>query len=115
LPNDRILLETHFAKNSDIVSFLDTIEKLAPTVEAKAQVNSVNTSADNSRLLVGLKASGNFEAIYKFLTLLENSSYELDFLSMDLHKIASLDNINKSAADSKWEVVFEIQLLSFVP
>jgi Tfp pilus assembly protein PilN len=115
IESDRSLLETHFAKSSDIVPFLDTIEKLAPQVGAKAQVDSVSTQADNTNLVVGLTATGTFEQIYRFLTLLENSPYELDFLSMDIHKVAALDVTGKSAPSSAWEAVFKMQLLSFVP
>jgi len=93
------ILQTHFAKSSDVVPFLDTIEKLAPKVGATAAVDSVIASSDNTGLVVGLKASGSFEAVYKFLTLLENSPYELDFISMDIQKV-----------DKKWEAVFKIQL-----
>ena len=114
IADDRALLETHFAKSSDIVPFLDTIEKLAPEVGAKAEVSSVNTPADNG-LTVGLKASGSFEAIYKFLTLLENSPYELDFLSMDMHKLTGPSASGENIQNPGWEAVFKIQLLSFIP
>jgi len=114
ISNERTLLETHFAKSSDVVPFLDTIERLAPMVGAVAHVNSVDTSTDSTGLTVGLKASGSFEAIYKFLKLLENSPYELEFLSMDIHKLTMPDVLGKPAADSQWEAVFKIQLLSFV-
>jgi hypothetical protein len=111
---ERAQLDTHFAQSSDVVPFLDTIEKLAGTVGAVAQVDSVDTGNDYQSLLVGLKASGSFEAIYKFLTLLENSPYELDFLSMDIHKMTP-DVVVKGAQDSKWEAVFKIKLLTFIP
>jgi hypothetical protein len=44
--------------------------------------------------------------------LLENSPYELDFLSVDFHK-SSGDTKNKK--DARWEAVFKMQLLSFIP
>jgi hypothetical protein len=59
------------------------------------------------------QTSGSFEAIYKFLNLLENSPYELDFLSMDMHKMAP-DVVVKGAQNLKWEAVFKIKLLTFV-
>ena len=114
IQGDRSQLETHFAKSSDVVPFLDTIEKLAPKVGAVAAVDSVVAGTDNTSLSVGLKASGSFESIYKYLTLLENSPYELDFISMDIHNLAP-DTSVKNVQSSKWEAVFKIQLLSFVP
>jgi translation initiation factor IF-2 len=115
ITDERTQLENHFAKSSDVVPFLDTLEKLAPKVGALAEVDSVDTPADNIGLMVGLKTSGSFEAIYKFLTLLENSPYELNILSMDMHKMEVGDVSSKNIKNSKWEAVFKIQLLSFVP
>ena len=112
---DRILLESHFIKSSDVVPFLNTIEKLAKESGVLAQINSVNTKTDNTELTVDLKASGRFEAIFKFLTLLENSPYLLDFISMDMQKLSSLTEISKNINNSNWGVVFKIKLLSFVP
>lgn len=114
IEGNRAQLETHFAKSTDIVPFLDTIEKLAPKVGAVAQVNAVNANADNTGLTVDLKAEGNFEAVYKFLTLLENSPYELDFLSLDIHKSTAGIVPAKGAKNTSWEAVFKIQLLTFV-
>jgi hypothetical protein len=107
---DRMLLETHFAKSSDVVPFLDTVEGLAPKAGALAQVNSVNI--DNTGLIVELKALGSFESIYRFLTLLENSPYELDFISMDIHTAVQVTD--KNVKSPSWEAIFKIKLLSFV-
>lgn len=111
---ERALLENYFIKSSDIIPFLNMIEKLATEAGVSAQIDSIDTKADNSELTVRLKVSGGFEVIYKFLTLLENSPYELDFLSMDMRK--SLSNVSdQNVKNSNWEVVFKIQLLSFIP
>ncbi len=104
IEEEKIRLETHFAKSSDIVPFLDTIEGLAPKVSVETEVSAVDVAEDHSGLLIGMKASGTFSGLYKFLTLLENSPYELKFIGMD---------INKETA-SKWNAVFQIKLLSFI-
>lgn len=111
---DRALLESHFVKSSNIVPFLNMIEKLAQETRVSAQIDSINTKMDNSEITVDLKASGSFEVIYKFLTLLENFPYELDFISMDMRK-SSVDVSDKNIKNSNWEVILKIQLLSFVP
>jgi hypothetical protein len=111
ITDDKALLEAHFAKSSDVVPFLDTLEKLAPKAGVKTEVDSVSVKDKDTGLVVGLQASGSFTAIYKFIMLLENSPYELDFLSLDIHKLLS----GSVAKDSKWEAVFKIQLLSFIP
>ena len=112
---ERVLLESHFAQSSDIVPFLDTIEKLALEVGAKAEVVSVDISKDNTLLLVEMRASGSFKTLYNFLNLLENSPYELEFSVVDMQKEEGQVVSNKGAKISKWQAVFRIKLLSFVP
>lgn len=115
IASDRVLLDNHFIKSSDIVPFLNIIEELALKAGVFVQINSVDSKTTNSELTVGFKASGGFEAIYKFLTLLENSPYEFEFVFMDVHKLASSDESSKNIKNSSWEAVFKIQLLSFIP
>ncbi|MDE2399536.1 MAG: hypothetical protein KGL67_00780 [Patescibacteria group bacterium] len=126
IKEDKSLLETHFAQSSDVVPFLDTIEALGPMVGVKAQTTSVDILKDNTGLVVKISASGDFKNIYKFLTLLENSPYELEITSMDLQKEAStIVPVDPTAPqdskpvialpqESKWQAVFGIKLLSFV-
>lgn len=111
---ERAALENHFIKSSDIVPFLNMIEDLALKAGVSVQIDSINAIEDNSELRIGLKASGAFEAIYKFLTLLENSPYELDFISMDLHK-SSPSAPDERIKSPSWEAFLKIQLLSFIP
>ena len=111
--SDRAALETHFAQSSDVVPFLNTIEQLAPSAGAVATVDAVDTGTNNSQLVVELKVSGSFTQIYKFLTLLENSPYELNVLSMDIHTSTLTQAPSKNANPSAWEALFRIQLLSF--
>ena len=108
-------LNTHFAQSSNVVPFLDTIERLAGEAGTTPEVDSVNTQSGNTGLVVGLKASGSFAGLYKFLTLLENSPYELNFLSVDLHNLSVPDASGKTVNNLQWEGIFSIQLLSFVP
>ncbi|MFA5778057.1 MAG: hypothetical protein WC870_01010 [Candidatus Paceibacterota bacterium] len=114
ISEERASLESHFAQSSDVVPFLDTLEKLAFSVGAKHEVVSVDISEDKTGLSVGLKASGSFEVIYKFLTLLENSPYELEFTSVDIQKLETQTISAKKVVVPQWGAVFKIKLLSFV-
>ncbi len=107
-------LETHFAKSSDIVPFLDAIESFAPRAGVKAEVTSVDILENFSGLSVGMNASGTFEGLYKFITLLENSPYEIIFDGVDMHKEGDREAAAKGVKDLKWNVFFKIKLLSFV-
>ncbi len=114
IAGERAQLETHFAQSSDIVPFLDTIEGLGSETLTKAQVTSVNISGDQSGLLVGMKATGTFPGLYKFLTLLENSPYEIEFSGVDVQEQSGVDPSSKTLGVPKWNATFNIKLLSFV-
>lgn len=119
IKEDRASLTRHFAHSSDIVPFLDTIESLAPQVGAKAETVSVDILPDNAGLMVRLNVSGSFKSVYKFLTLLENSPYELEVVALDIQREASgeIDPTLEIVLpqDPKWQGVFAIKLLSFIP
>jgi len=108
---EKILFESHFATKKDVVPFLDTLEKMALSVGAKAEVASVDTKEGSNGLTVALRASGSFESLYKLLTLLENSHFELKVEGLDLQR-ESLSGAD--AIGSKWRAVFQVKLLSYV-
>jgi hypothetical protein len=115
IKDERAKLETYFAKSSNIVPFLDTIEGLATKVSAKAEVTSVDVLKDHTGLMIGLKASGTFNGLYRFLTLLENSPYELEFISVEIHRETAGEVVTgKNAGLPKWNAIFKIKLLSFI-
>jgi hypothetical protein len=107
-------LTTHFAQSSDVVPFLNTIESLATEAGATAIISSVDVSTDNTSLMVALKATGTFPNIYKFITLLENSPYELQFEGMDLQNTTSVNTSGKTTTTSNWNATFNIKLISFI-
>ncbi|MFZ2072183.1 MAG: hypothetical protein WA101_03555 [Minisyncoccia bacterium] len=111
---DRILLDAHFAKSTDAVPFLNTIETLATRVKAKAEVTSVDISKDKTGLLVGVKAFGSFEAVYKFLMLLEDSPYELETNSVDMEVSVTEDSSGNKLKIPEWEATFKMKLLTFI-
>ncbi len=103
-------LEKHFVYSSNLVPFLDAVEKLASTVNVAAETSFVNISPDNLSLIMGLNAKGSFRSLYKFFTLLENSVYELKFVSLDIFKEVTQNTKNIS----KWETNIVIELISFI-
>ena len=106
IEEDKVILETHFAESSNPVPFLDTLEKLARSVNAENSVSAVDVAKDGKSLVVGMNASGSFESFYKFLTLLENSAYDMEFLSIDMQK--------DGASENEWSAVIRIKLLTFI-
>lgn len=107
---EKALFESHFASKSDIVPFLDTLEKTALSVGARAEVASVDTQ-DETGLVIALRANGTFESLYKLLVLLENSRYELKIDGLDLQRESLGD---AGTASTRWRAVFQVKLLSYV-
>ena len=114
IEQDKTLFETHFAQSSDIVPFLNTIEKMANSVGTKAEVSFIEVAKDNTGLMVEMKNTGSFSQVYKFLVLLENSPYELEFTSIEMNSIPALDANGKSIKGNVWEALFKIKLISFI-
>jgi len=114
IEKERNLLESHFARSSNVVPFLNTIERLALAANLKSEIISVDILKDRNGLAVAVKTSGSFESIYKFLTLLENSPYELEFPSADIKNTGALIVSGKKNRTPRWEANFKINLLSFV-
>ncbi|MEK7588962.1 MAG: hypothetical protein AAB438_04080 [Patescibacteria group bacterium] len=114
IDTEKALFESHFLKSSDIVSFLDTIESAAKDVNVTAEIVSVDDVTDTTSLTIGIRSSGTFEGLYKFLILLENLKYEIDIASMELNR-ASVGEV-EGVIDIKpeWKANFKIRLLSFV-
>ncbi|OGI71357.1 hypothetical protein A3B84_00640 [Candidatus Nomurabacteria bacterium RIFCSPHIGHO2_02_FULL_35_13] len=114
IESEKILLETHFIQSSDVVPFLDIIEKLSLEVGAKTEIISVDVK-DSSSLVVEVEALGNFETIYKLVLLLENSPYNLEFVLVDIQNSNPQNvSISKSNKNQQWMATFKIKLLSFV-
>ncbi len=107
---ERAELETHFAKSSDVVPFLDMIEKLAVATGAEAEVEQVSVSDDKTSLIVNMKAKGSFDATYKFIRLLENSPYELEINSLNMQKQGVGD---PTVVTQEWITSIAIKLISF--
>lgn len=107
-------LETHFAQSSDVVPFLNLIENTARKVGAKAEVLSVDVPVDGKVLSVAMNASGHFEEVYKFLTLLENFPYQLEFISVDVKRSGGFDVPVFKGTRPEWSAFIKINLLSFV-
>lgn len=112
---EKNLLESHFVKSSDVVPFLNTIEKMANDTGVKSEVVSIGISPDKISFLVEMNASGSFENIYKLVTLLENSQYDLEFVMANIRS-SNIQNttIGNDTKIKEWTASFQIRLLSFI-
>jgi hypothetical protein len=114
IQKEKELLETHFAKSSNAVPFLDIIESLGKKVGVSTEVTLVDIPKETKVLVVEMRASGSFSDIYRFLLLLENSPYELETISVDLQKLSTTDSSAKIVSSPKWSAVLRMKLLSFL-
>jgi len=113
IQKERTELDTHYIQNTDIVPFLNMIEKLGPEVGARTEVVLVDMPKDKGGLVVGINATGSFESLYKFFTLLENSPYELDFLSLNMQSQITGGELGENRM-ARWSADFKVKLLSFI-
>lgn len=100
-------LDKHFVKSTDIVSFLDLIERLAPKVGSSAEVTLVDVAKDGTGLYVEVKSKGSFESLYRFLSLLENAPYILEITSMSMRAPGASEG-------GPWDATFKLKLVSFI-
>ncbi len=114
IEKDKAELETHFAQSSNIVPFLDTIERISNSVGVVTDVSSIEVTEDNSALSVQIKSKGSFEQIYKLLLLLENSPYELEFSSVGMYNNSDMSQKEKNNKKNEWVANFKIKLISFM-
>jgi hypothetical protein len=110
---ERVLLDKHFIQSSDVVPFLDKIEKLAIDTKVRAEVSSVDISNEDSSLIVELRVKGSFESIYKLILLLENSPYNLKFVLVNIQNSNNIEGL-PTVKSLEWSAVFRIKLLSFI-
>ena len=113
ITTQREMLETHFAKDSDVVPFLDNLQALSVKAGSPAEVSAVDLNKEDGHLEVSMRTKGDFVSIYKLLALLENSPYEIDFTSVQLDKEILSDADFKLGKTSKWNAAFKLTLLSF--
>lgn len=102
-------LDSHFVASDDPVAFLNSLESMALSVGAVAEVSTVGTN-NNAGLVVNLRATGGFDSLYKFLTLIENSHY-----IMEIQNMAMSTNVPeiKSTNVSKWDMSVQLKLTTF--
>lgn len=107
-------VNTHFAQSSDVVPFLDYIEKTASIVGLNAEIVSVDVPEKEKVLVVVVNTEGVFEEVYKFLTLLENAPYQLEFVSVHMTRESGKVIPLPKVAHPSWNGYFKINLLSFI-
>ena len=112
IEEEKSSIETHFVSSYDVVPSLDTLERLARESGNKPEVISVEVAKDGKSLDVGMKVVGEFESVYKYITLLENSPYELEFISTSIINMNSGAGLNKTT--SGWSLALQLKLISFI-
>lgn len=112
LSKERESLNSHFANRSNIVPFLDDLQKLAFSAGANAEITAVDIDPKTNGLIVEMKSVGNFSSIYKLLSLLENSQYQISFSSVKI-LVKSVSDKDKKITKREWEGFFKLTLLSF--
>lgn len=115
IQEERNALESHFVSEDAVVPFLNYIEGLGKVVNIKTQIVSVDNNTKDKEgpsLMIGVQTQGSFENNYKFLELLENAAYELQFPNVELRRQTALAEDSLSPV---WTGNFKLKVISFVP
>jgi Tfp pilus assembly protein PilO len=103
---------SHFVIDSEIVGFFGEIEEIAKNVGVEAEVVSVGEpSPYQSGVTVGVDFSGDFESVYKFVLLLENSKYELKIESI---RIVKETYAQEELTYTSWKGDLVLRVTSFI-
>ena len=115
IAEDKQNLETHFSNSTNVVPFLDYLENLAKKAGIKAELSLVDIPQKEEGLIVEMETAGDFNTLYKFFKLLENSPYQLEFISFTLNNVAvDEETLEKKEFKFRWEASLKIKLLSFI-
>ncbi len=107
---DRVILNTHFAKSSDVVPFLNEIENSARAIGIVAEVENVNLLPSDAGLSVRVSADGSFRSLHTFITLLEQFPYIVEFTSLNIENVA----IGTTDKTTNWHAEMTLKLITFV-
>lgn len=90
-----------------IVKFIEDTERLASTTNISLEMKSVNifeNTDEKPRFTLGV--NGGFPDIYRFMHLLENSRYKIEFISASIKK-------PENEKSGRWFSELSLRLLSF--
>lgn len=109
LAKEKAELDSHFVSKDDPVDFLNSLETMASGVGATAEVSTVGDDSNNSGLVINLNATGSFDSIFRFLTLIENSFYMMEVQNLTLNS-GSVDVKTKLPV---WTMSLQLRLITF--
>lgn len=101
-------LDKHFVKGTEVVAILQYVEDLAPRVGASAKVSAVDVTKDGQSLFIDMNISGSFDSVYKFVNLLEQASYILDIINLDIQAV-------QKESGNTWSGNIKVKVISFIP
>jgi hypothetical protein len=113
--DQKILLDKYFARKSDVVPFLDSMQSLATEAGTKGNFSFVDLSVDGLGLEVQMNVEGRFEGVYRFIKILENSPYVFEFTEMSLQrKDPMLTEDGSVVLNPVWILNLKMKLISFI-
>lgn len=113
---DKAYIDAHFVDGGDIAGFFGEVEDLGKQTGVLVEIGTADFTKDKTKKLrLVFKASGSFEAIIRFIELLENFKYELVqkrvAIEKDSMQVVSPD---KGKPGIVWRGDFELELSSLV-
>lgn len=85
LESDEAMLRSYFVEETDIVPFLEELERTGGTLESKVEVVSVTPATDpGGRLVLALRIEGSFASVMRTLGTIEYGPRDIRIQSVTL-------------------------------
>ncbi len=92
---DKLLLDKFFVQDSNIVQFLEVLEKTASNYGVKYYEITPLSKDKSNKIAFSVSVYGSFSSFMKFLTAVENLDYFSKIRSINIIKIGKNINIQK--------------------
>lgn len=101
----RAIVAGAFLRGSELISFIEKLESLAKTAGVDFNLDEPKSLAGKTGgLHLTFSATGSFTGLYRFLALLENLPYRIDWNSLDWSQ----------KSGTTWSGIFDLTVASYV-
>ena len=105
---------------NDFVTLIENLETFASASNAELKLKSANIPQGNEAPVLGFTAKGNFNAIFLFLKMIENSPHLFSFSRVVIQKNSAADDFKNDGGQKieneksyKWMMDADLKILSY--
>jgi hypothetical protein len=113
-PADRSQVENLIVNSDTVTNFIDRLDSLAKASRAQLKIEQANVVPDQG-LGVQLVVTGDFDAVYRYLQILNNlpEAFVIKHISLTTSQANADYVVTNSKNTGNWRAVIEANLLSY--